>query len=147
MKNESVIVLAKDDAGHAGLILRSLKDAGITNDILCFENGEDTLNFLFQRDRVLSNEEQVSYILLLDIHMPRIDGIEVLRQIKCNKYINKMPVIMLSVLGDPEEMEQCKELGCDNYFVKPANHEKFSDTVENLGYYIKAVILPEMSTV
>ena len=57
-----------------------------------------------------------------------------------------MPVIMLSVLGDPEEMEQCKELGCDNYFVKPANHEKFSNTVENLGYYIKAVILPEMRT-
>jgi len=146
MKNESVIVLAEDDAGHAGLILRSLKDAGITNDILCFENGEDTLNFLLQRDRSLLNEEHISYILLLDIQMPRIDGIEVLRQVRKDKYIRNIPVIMLSVSGDPEEIEQCKELGCDNYFIKPANHDQFSNTIENLGYYIQAVILPEMST-
>jgi hypothetical protein len=71
MKNESVIVLAEDDVGHAGLILRSLKDAGITNDILCFENGEDTLNFLLQRGSSLLNEEHISYILLLDIHKER----------------------------------------------------------------------------
>ncbi len=146
MKNESVIVLAEDDAGHTGLILRSLKDAGITNDILCFENGEDTLNFLLQRGSSLLNEEHISYILLLDIQMPRIDGIEVLRQIKKDKYINNIPVIMLSVSGATEEIEQCKELGCDNYFVKPANHDQFSNTIENLGYYIQAVILPEMST-
>ncbi len=146
MKNESVIILAEDDAGHAGLILKSLKDAGITNDILCFENGEDTLNFLLQRGSNLLNEERTLYILLLDIQMPRIDGIEVLRQVKNDKYINNIPVIMLSVSGDPEEIKQCKELGCDNYFVKPANHDQFSNTIENLGYYIQAVILPEMST-
>lgn len=145
MKNESVIVLAEDDAGHAGLILRNLKNAGITNDILCFENGEDTLNFLLQRGGSLLNEEHISYILLLDIQMPRIDGIEVLRQVKKDKYINNIPVIMLSVSGDTEEIEQCKELGCDNYFVKPANHDQFANTIENLGYYIKAVIFPEMS--
>ena len=145
MQNETVIILAEDDVGHAGLILRSLKDAGITNDILCFENGEDTLNFLLKRGSVSYSEEHISYILLLDIRMPRIDGIEVLRKVKKEKYINKIPVVMLSVSDDPEEIEQCRRLGCDNYFVKPANHKKFSNTIKNLGYYIKAVMLPEMS--
>jgi len=145
MKHKPTILLAEDDDGHAGLILRSLKDAGITNDILCFDNGEDTLDFLFKRGNEPYREEGVSYVLLLDIRLPGINGTEVLRQIKKDKWVNHIPVIMLSVSDDPVEIEQCRKLGCDNYFVKPSTHEKFSNIVENLGYYITATMLSKMS--
>ena len=145
MKYKPTILLAEDDDGHAGLILRSLKDAGITNNILCFETGEDTLDFLFKRGSGHCREDGVSYVLLLDIRLPGIDGTEVLRQLKKDKWVNHIPVIMLSVSDDPEDIEKCRRLGCDNYFVKPSTHEKFSNIVENLGYYIRATMLSQMS--
>ncbi len=145
MEKNPVIILSEDDVGHAGLILSSLKDAGITNDILCFENGEDTLDFLFKRGTGSYREEGVSYVLLLDIRLPGIDGTEVLRQVKRDKWVNNIPVIMLSVSDDPEEIEQCRRLGCDNYFVKQTTFKKFSQTVEQLGFYMNKVVFPEFA--
>ena len=145
MKHEPIIILAEDDVGHAGLILSSLKDAGIKKDILCFETGEDTLNFLFKRGKEPHREEGVSYVLLLDIRLPGIAGTEVLRQVKKDKWVNNIPVIMLSVSDDPEEIEQCRRLGCDNYFVKQTTFKKFSMTIEQLGLYLNKVVFPEMA--
>jgi len=145
LKKQPVIILAEDDVGHSGLILSSLKDAGIKNDILCFETGEDTLNFLFKRGNIPYREEGVSYVLLLDIRLPGIDGTEVLRQVKKDKWVNNIPVIMLSVSDDPEEIEQCRRLGCDNYFVKQTTFKKFSMTIEQLGLYLNKVVFPEMA--
>jgi len=145
LKKQPVIILAEDDVGHAGLILSSLKDAGIKKDILCFETGEDTLNFLFKRGKEPHREEGVSYVLLLDIRLPGIDGTEVLRQVKNDKWTNNIPVIMLSVSDDPEEIEQCRRLGCDNYFVKQTTFKKFSMTIEQLGLYLNKVVFPEMA--
>jgi CheY-like chemotaxis protein len=145
MKKNPVIILAEDDVGHTGLILSSLKDAGVTNDILCFETGEDTLNFLFKRGNGPYREDGVSYVLLLDIRLPGIDGTEILRQVKKDKWVNNIPVIMLSVSDDPEEIEQCRRLGCDNYFVKQTTFKKFSMTIEQLGLYLNKVVLPEIT--
>ncbi len=145
MEKNPVIILAEDDDGHAGLILSSLKDAGIRNDVLCFETGEDTLDFLFKRGNKPYREEGVFYVLLLDIRLPGIDGTEVLRQIKKDKWVDNIPVIMLSVSDDPEEIEQCRRLGCDNYFVKQTTFKKFSMTVEQLGLYLNNVVFPEIA--
>lgn len=145
MKRDPVIILTEDDVGHAGLILSSLKNTGITNDILCFENGEDTLDFLFKRGREPYREDGVLYVLLLDIRLPGIDGTEVLHRIKNDKWINKIPVIMLSVSDNPEEIEKCRRLGCNNYFVKHTTYEKFHLTVEQLGLYINQVVFPDIA--
>lgn len=145
MEKNPVIILAEDDDGHAGLILSSLKDAGIRNDVLCFETGEDTLDFLFKRGNRPYREDGVSYVLLLDIRLPGIDGTEVLRQIKKDKWVDNIPVIMLSVSDDPEEIEQCRRLGCDNYFVKQTTFKKFSMTIEQLGLYLNNVVFPKIA--
>lgn len=145
MKNDPVIILAEDDVGHAGLILSNLKGTGIENDILCFENGEDTLDFLFKRGNEPYREEGVLYVLLLDIRLPGIDGTEVLRQVKKDKWVNHIPIIMLSVSDDPEEIEQCRRLGCANYFVKQTSYEKFSQAVEQLAFYLNKVVFPEIA--
>jgi CheY-like chemotaxis protein len=142
MEKDPIIILTEDDVGHAGLILSSLKYAGITNDILCFENGEDTLDFLFKRGKRPYREDGVLYVLLLDIRLPGIDGTEVLHRVKNDKWVNKIPVIMLSVSDNPEEIEKCRKLGCDNYFVKHTTYEKFYLTVEQLGLYINKVVFP-----
>ena len=145
MKSEPIILLSEDDVGHAGLILSSLKDAGITNDILCFENGEDTLDFLFKRGSEPYREDEVSYVLLLDIRLPGIDGTEVLRQVKKDKWVNHIPIIMLSVSDNNEEIEQCRRMGCDNYFVKQTTYEKFSLTIEQLVLYLNKVVFPKIA--
>jgi CheY-like chemotaxis protein len=143
MKKEAVILLAEDDDGHAGLIASNLKYAGISNDILFFENGDKTLDFLFKRGRGPYREDKVLYILLLDIHLPGIDGIEVLRRLKNDKWVNNIPVIMLSVIDDTQQIEQCKELGCENYYVKFSDHKNFSQTIVDLGDYIKSEVIPK----
>jgi CheY-like chemotaxis protein len=145
MSNEAVIILTEDDNGHAGLIINSLKRTGITNTILHFEDGEDTLNFLFRRGDGPHREDGVSYILLVDMRMPVVDGIEVVRQVKQDEKLGKIPTIMLTTTEDPAEMEKCWKLGCNNYFVKPVDFEKFSQTMEQLSQYINEVILPDIS--
>jgi len=143
MKKEAVILLADDDDGHAGLISSNLKYAGISNDILFFENGEKTLDFIFKRGSAPYREDDVPYILLLDIHLPGIDGIEVLRQLKGDKWVNNIPVIMLSVIDDLQQIEQCRDLGCEDYYVKFSDHNNFSQTIGELGDFIKSVVMPK----
>lgn len=144
MSKEPVILLAEDDDGHAGLIIKSLKRSGITNTILHFKNGEDTLNFLFRNGDGSHREDGVSYVLLLDIRMPEIDGIQVMRQVKQDEELSEIPIIMVTTTEDPVEIEKCRKLGCHNYFVKPVGFEKFSHVMEQLGQYINEVILPEI---
>ena len=78
---EMQILIAEDDMGHAALIKKNLRRAGINNEILHFKDGEETLNFLFQKTQDPPMEYGLPYLLLLDINMPRVDGVEVLRQV------------------------------------------------------------------
>ena len=142
MKKEPVIVLAEDDDGHVGLIMHNLKRAGITNEILHFKDGDEVLDFFFKRGSGPHQEEGVPYILLLDIRFPGIDGIEVLRRLKEDKWMNEFPIIMISSMDNAEEIEKCRKLGCKNYFVKIPVFEKFSQTIEQMGHYIKTEVLP-----
>jgi len=145
MNRESVILLAEDDAGHAGLIMNCLRRSGVTNEIVHFEDGEEILNFLFRRGNASHRESGTSYILLLDLRMPVVDGFEVMRKVKQDKELCDIPIIMVTTSEDPIEMEKCWKLGCSNYFVKPVSYEKFSQTMEQLGRFINEVIIPEMS--
>ena len=144
MQKEPVIIITEDDDGHLGLILYSLKKEGITNEILQFKGGEQTLNFLFKRGDKPYREDGVKYILLLDIRLPGIDGIEVLRKLKEDKWVNNIPVIMVSTMDNPGEIDKCKKLGCESYFVKSPTYNEFAQTMEQLGHYIKTVIFPAM---
>lgn len=145
MNKKVVILFAEDDEGHAGLIMHSLKRAGIRERIVHFKDGSETLNFLFREGEGPHREADVSYILLLDIRMPKVDGIEVMIKVKQHKELHKIPIIMVSTMEDPVEMEKCWKLGCSNYFVKPVEFDKFSLTMEELGNYMKTVIYPEIS--
>jgi CheY-like chemotaxis protein len=143
MNNDMVVIIAEDDDGHAALIQKNLQRAGIINDKLRFRNGEEVLDFLFDRHENKRNPD-LSYLLLLDIRMPRVDGIEVLRQIKEDEGLRKLPVIMLTTTDDPVEVDKCHQLGCNNYIVKPLNYEHFVDVIKRLGLFMKIVQIPKL---
>src|SRR3954453_19811456 len=103
MTNEVVILVADDDLGHARLIEKNLRRAGLNNPIERFENGQEILNFLFGRGERRRSKE-ISYLLLLDIRMPQVDGVEVLRQVKLDPELKKIPVLMLTTTDDPREV-------------------------------------------
>ena len=145
MTKEVVILIAEDDAGHARLIEKNLTRAGLRNPIRRFENGQDILNFLLCRGSGPQRSPDTSYLLFLDIRMPKVDGIEVLRQLKEHAELRKLPILMLTTTDDPREVERCHALGCNNYVVKPVNYDKFAEAMTQLGLFITLVQIPELN--
>jgi CheY-like chemotaxis protein len=144
MTKEVVILIADDDPGHTRLIEKNLARGGLHNPIGRFEDGQQVLDFLFGNGQPPRRKADTSYLLLLDIRMPKVDGVEVLRRIKQNEATRKMPVVMLTTTDDPREVERCHELGCNSYIVKPVDYEKFAEAIKNLGLFISLVEVPEV---
>jgi CheY-like chemotaxis protein len=144
MTKEIVILIADDDPGHARLIQKNLARAGLSNPIELFENGQEIADFLFGRSTVRKRTPGTSYLLLLDIRMPKVDGVEVLRQIRQDPELKKMPVCMLTTTDDPREVSRCHELGCNNYIVKPVDYEKFAEAIRQLGLFVSLVEIPKL---
>lgn len=145
MTREVKILIADDDAGHARLIEKNLQRAGLHNPIERFDNGQVVLDFLFGRGQNHKAAKENGYLLLLDIRMPKVDGVEVLKQIKADPELRKIPVIMLTTTDDPREVARCHALGCSNYIVKPVDYEKFSEAIKQLGMFVSLVQVPEVS--
>ncbi len=140
-----IILIAEDDAGHARLIEKNLGRAGLNNEIHRFENGQAILDFLFHRGSGPHLSPEVPYLILLDIRMPKVDGVEVLRQVKADPGLRRIPVIMLTTTDDPREVERCHDIGCSSYIVKPVDYDKFAEAIKSLGLYISLVQVPEVT--
>ncbi len=147
MRKEVSILIAEDDMGHAALIRKNILRAGITNIIMHFKDGQALLDFLFKKEDAPHRVGEVSYLLLLDIRMPKVDGVEALRSIKADKEFRKIPVIMLTTTDDPREVENCHKLGCSNYITKPVDYEKFVDVIKKLGLFLMVVEVPGINHV
>ena len=133
------ILIAEDDDGHAELIRENLQDSGISNPVIRFVNGQEIWDFLSRSGTGPHRESQQAYLLLLDIRMPKIDGVEVLRRVKADPSLRSMPVIMLTTTNDPREVKECYELGCSSYVTKPVNYQQFSEALKTLGLYIMII--------
>lgn len=132
MQNTPTILLAEDDDGHALLVQGALKKAGFHNRIVRFRDGQEALDFLFGADGP-RGAVKAAAVLLLDIRMPKIDGIEVLRRIRERADLNTMPVVMVTTMDDPGEMTRCRELGCNFYMVKPVDWKLFNTALTGLA--------------
>jgi CheY-like chemotaxis protein len=136
------ILLAEDDEGHASLIRRNLKRAGVRNDVVHVKDGQEALDYLHRRGAHASRPPGGRLLLLLDINMPRIDGVEVLRQVKADPATAKLPVIMLTTTDDPREVGRCYQLGCGVYITKPVQYDQFAEAVQRLGLFLDIVMIP-----
>ncbi|MGR3176035.1 MAG: response regulator [Candidatus Scalindua sp.] len=144
-QQEVHLIIAEDDEGHAALIMKNLKRAGFKNDILHCKDGQEVLDFLFLKGEGPHRISGKSYLLLLDIRMPKVDGVEVLRQLKKDPELSKMPVIMVTTTDDPREVNHCHELGCSIYVTKPVDYEKFIDAIKKLGLFLTVIKVPRIN--
>jgi len=144
VNNEVIILIADDNDGHAELIEKNLIRAGIANPILRFRDGQEIIDFLFQRGEGSKRERGRSYVLLLDIRMPKVNGTEVLKMIKDDPELRKLPVVMVTTTDDPREVEYCHELGCSNYITKPVEYDAFVNAIRQLGLFLLVVQIPPL---
>ena len=136
------ILLAEDDPGHAVLIEKNLRRAGIANELVVMDNGQKAVDFLFKQDGYSGDGHPEPRIVLLDLNLPVLDGYEVLKIIKNDCRTKRIPVIVLTTTDNPHEVSRCYELGCNMYITKPVEYEQFSSTIQMLGAFLSSVKVP-----
>ena len=144
MNQEATILIAEDDDGHAALIERNLLRSGMAGKCLRLRDGQETLDFLFRRGEGIIRDVGCSFVLILDINLPKVSGIEVLRQMKGHEELRKIPVTILSTTDDPSEVEQCHALGCSFYITKPTEPEVFVNVISRLAQLFEIVKIPSI---
>jgi CheY-like chemotaxis protein len=136
------ILLAEDDDGQAYLVQRNLERAGVVNRITRVADGQEALDFVNRQGSFAGREVMGSLLLILDINMPLVDGVEVLTAVRANRETVRLPVIMLTTTDDPREIERCYELGCNVYITKPVGYDKFAEAVKSLGLFLQLIQVP-----
>jgi CheY-like chemotaxis protein len=137
-----VILLAEDDDGHASLIQRNLKRAGVANQIVRVKDGQDVLDYLHGEGAFSGRSNEAPLLLLLDINMPRVDGVGVLKAIKADPKLAQLPVIILTTTDDPREVDRCYQLGCSVYITKPVQYQEFVEALTRLGMFLEIIRVP-----
>ena len=131
MNPQSVeVLLIEDNASDAELTIRELKKHNMANNLVHLKNGEEALDFIFG-----TGEQYSPKVVLLDIQMPKVNGIEVLQKIKSDPRTRLVPVVMLTSSKEDPDIQKCYELGANSYIVKPVNFEGFAQAIKNLGFY------------
>ena len=133
LRTPVTVLVNEDDDGHAALSEWQLRESGVDNQMLRFRNGQQVWDFLTRNGSGQIRGDDSAYLMLLDIRMPAMDGIEVLRNVKADPELRKMPVIMLTTTDDPKEIEECYRLGCNVYITKPVQFSQFADALRRLG--------------
>ena len=142
MKHAPVILIVDDDEGHAILVRENLVAAGLNNVIQHFSDGQAVLDFFFDPAARQRHRSGQVYLILLDIRMPKVEGTEVLRRLKGDPKLRKMPIVVLTTTDDAREVERCHELGCNIYIQKPVDYDKFAEAIRQLGMFISLMMLP-----
>jgi CheY-like chemotaxis protein len=137
-----VILLAEDDEGHAILVRRNLQRAGVANEIIHVTDGQAALDFVRCEGAYAGRVRHGTLLLLLDVNMPRLDGVEALRQLKADPSTRRIPVIMLTTTDDPREIARCYGLGCSVYVTKPVPYDQFVTAIQQLGHFLQIVQVP-----
>jgi CheY-like chemotaxis protein len=124
--NSFSILLVEDEQPHQRLFIRGVTRAKIDAEVICVETGRNAIAFL---ESYASAVEKQPLIVILDINIPGINGIEVFEQMRANPHLASIPVAILSTSDEPDELARCKALGCFAYFVKPVDMEELAKTM------------------
>jgi len=135
------IVMIEDDEGHARLIERNIRRAGIFNDVRHFMDGTGALDFLF--NDASGPAMNGPALILLDLNLPDMSGTDILAKIKGDDRLRRTPVVVLTTTDDKVEIQRCYDLGCNVYITKPVNYETFADAIRQLGLFLSVIQVPE----
>lgn len=136
------IVMIEDDEGHARLIERNIRRAGISNNVRHFTNGGEALDFLTS-DPEGPNHNGPS-LILLDLNLPDMSGTDILARVKSEPKLRRTPVVVLTTTDDKAEIQRCYDLGANVYITKPVNYEGFADAIRQLGLFLSVMQVPEV---
>jgi CheY-like chemotaxis protein len=137
------IVMIEDDEGHARLIEKNIRRAGVGNEIIPFVNGTDALNYLLGEDRSGAASARRQQLILLDLNLPDMTGIDILQKLKGNKHTKRSPIVVLTTTDDSREIQRCYDLGANVYITKPVNYEGFANAIRQLGLFVAVMQVPE----
>ncbi len=133
------IIMIEDDPGHARLIEKNIRRAGVNNKIIHFESGTTALRHLFQPDV----KENGPLLVLLDLNLPDMSGTDILEKIKADERLKRAPVVILTTTDDQREIQRCYALGCNVYITKPVEYETFATAIRQLGLFLSIMQVPE----
>lgn len=139
---EVTIVMVEDDEGHARLIEKNIRRAGVHNEIVPFADGTSALDFLLGKDR--SGEAAIGryLLILLDLNLPDMTGIDILEKVKTNPHTKHLPVVILTTTDDEAEIKRCYDLGANVYITKPVEYESFANAIRQLGLFFAVLQVP-----
>jgi len=137
------IVMIEDDEGHARLIEKNIRRAGILNDIRHFTDGTPALDYLFNSPDGPAKSGPA--MVLLDLNLPDMSGTDILARIKEEgSPLRRAPVVVLTTTDDKIEIQRCYDLGCNVYITKPVNYENFAQAIRQLGLFLSVIQVPEV---
>ena len=136
------VVLAEDDDGHATLVRRNLKRAGLQTDPVHLRDGQELLDYVYRRERWSNRTAHTSLAMIVDLNMPRLGGLEVLRRLKGDRDFARIPVFVLTTSDNPVELDRCYSLGAAACLVKPVDYGAFGDMVHRLAEFLIAARMP-----
>lgn len=141
--NAVEIVMIEDDEGHARLIERNIRRAGVNNAIRPFRDGTTALEYLLGPDGTGEVSAKRHLLILLDLNLPDMTGIDILEKVKANPHTRRSPVVVLTTTDDQREIQRCYDLGANVYITKPVNYEGFANAIRQLGLFFSVMQVPE----
>ncbi|MGF2411363.1 response regulator [Ferruginibacter sp.] len=141
------LLLVEDNINDAELAIRELKKHNLANNFFHVKDGEEALEFIFATGRYASTRsiDNPPKLILLDIHMPKVNGLEVLKKIKTEEQTKIIPVVILTSSKEDPDIKESYKLGANSYIVKPVNFEGFAESIKNLGFYWLLLNQPPIS--
>lgn len=134
--NDVEILFAEDSLDDANLTLRALKKGGLSNNILHVKDGAEALDFMYSRAAFENNRSPEHLkLILLDLKMPKVSGMEVLKKLKSDPLFKKIPIVILTSSKEDPDIKQCYEYGANSYIVKPVDSENFFETIKDIGLF------------
>ena len=133
------ILLVEDNPLDAELSMRALKNGGLANKLLWVKDGQQALDYIFRHGDYSQRQEEYPRLVLLDLKMPRVDGIEVLKAIKADERTKRIPVVVMTSSQEERDVAMSYDLGVNSYIVKPVDFNAFADIARQSGYYWLAI--------
>ncbi|NMA99518.1 MAG: response regulator [Phyllobacteriaceae bacterium] len=137
------IVMVEDDEGHARLIEKNIRRAGVANEIVPFTNGTAALTYLLGEDGTGLINKGRQLLVLLDLNLPDMTGIDILEKVKGNEHTRRSPVVVLTTTDDQREIQRCYDLGANVYITKPVDYDGFANAIKQLGLFFSVMQIPE----
>ena len=135
MKSFKKILLAEDNPKDAELILLALQESNLLNDVVRVKDGAEALDYLYKRGKFTQRDDGNPIVALIDLKMPKVDGLQVIKEIKSNDKFKTIPTVVLTSSKEEKDLVEGYKLGINAYVVKPVEYEKFGDTVKQLGVF------------